>query len=94
MAIVAAQDVLRGKPDPQGYQMAIEQLSRLSGLALRADKTVVVEDSPAGIASGKAAGMKVLAVATSYPPAELAQADMIVASLKDVTISQLGQLAK
>jgi beta-phosphoglucomutase len=94
MIVVAAEDVSRGKPDPQGYQMALEQLSQLAGRVLRAEKTVVVEDSPAGIASGKAAGMKVLAVATSYPQAELTQADKIVVSLAGLSITQIEKLTK
>lgn len=92
MAIVSADDVDRGKPDPQGYRKALTELARFSGRALNAAKTVVIEDSPAGIEAAKAAGMKVLAVANSYEPSALAQADRIVSSLSDVTPASLDEM--
>ena len=69
--VVAGEDVARGKPDPEPYRLGAERL----GLA-PAD-CVVVEDAPAGLVSGKAAGCYVLAVTTSLPAAELAAADEI-----------------
>lgn len=92
MTVVSAEDVDRGKPDPQGFRLALEQLCRLSGLVLEAPKTVVVEDSPAGIAAAKHLGMKVLAVTTSRDRGDLHQADMVVDSLADVTIAHLESL--
>jgi beta-phosphoglucomutase len=91
-AIVAAQDVKRGKPDPQGYLAARSLLARAAGKDLRPRRCIVVEDSPAGIEAARAAGMKVLAVATSYRPNHLAKADRVVASLADVTFAQLQEL--
>lgn len=90
--IVAAKDVARGKPDPEGYLAARAQLAGAGGKDLRPQRCLVVEDSPAGIEAGKAAGMKVLAVATSYPAAELTAADRVVNSLADVTIAELEEL--
>ena len=57
--LVAADDVARGKPDPEGYQRA----ARLLG----ADPAhcLVVEDAPAGLQAGRAAGARVIAVATT-----------------------------
>jgi mannitol-1-/sugar-/sorbitol-6-phosphatase len=78
--IVAAEDVTRGKPDPQGYLMAAARL----GVAPSA--CVVIEDAPAGIAAGRAAGMHVVAVATTYPAAALAGADICVSTLADLAI--------
>jgi sugar-phosphatase len=72
---VTADDVRRGKPDPEGYLAAAARL----GVAAR--DCVVVEDSPTGVAAGKAAGMKVIAVLTTYPAAAVAEADVIVAAL-------------
>jgi beta-phosphoglucomutase len=92
MTVVSAEDVDRGKPDPQGFRLALEQLCRLSGRILMAPRTVVVEDSPAGIAAAKHLGMKVLAVTTSRDRTDLHQADVIVDSLADVTIAQLESL--
>jgi beta-phosphoglucomutase len=64
--IVAAEDVSVCKPDPAGY---LEALRRLSSSPFDA---VVVEDSLAGIASARAAGCAVVAVAHSYPLEDLA----------------------
>jgi beta-phosphoglucomutase len=89
--IVAAEDVAEGKPDPQGYLLAL----RLLRQAMRRDfppaKCVVVEDSSAGIEAAHAAGMKVLAVATSYPAAKLSKADRVVESLTEITVNNLSK---
>jgi sugar-phosphatase len=53
----------------------------------------VCEDSPAGIAAGKAAGMSVLALTTSYAPERLGEADRIVANLAAVTVEDLQGLS-
>lgn len=90
--IVDAKDVARGKPDPEGYLVARAKLAEAAGKDLRPQRCIVVEDSPAGIEAGKAAGMKVLAVATSYAAAHLTAADRVVNSLADVTVAELEEL--
>lgn len=90
--IVSAEEVTAGKPDPSGYRMALERLARLTGRPLRAERSVVVEDAPAGILAARGAGMKVLAVANSYTTDQLAQADRIVGSLTEVTVEDLERL--
>jgi len=92
--IVDAKDVARGKPDPEGYLAARAKLAQTLGKDLRQQRCVVIEDSPAGIEAGKAAGMKVLAVATSYSPAALTAADRVVNSLTDVTVAELEELSR
>ena len=91
-AIVAAEDVRRGKPDPEGYLAARSLLALAAGKDLCLRRCLVVEDSPAGIEAAKAAGMKVLAVATSYRPHHLAKADRVVASLADAAFAELQEL--
>jgi len=73
-AIVAAEDVPEGKPHPAGYLRA---LALLDG-GLDADDVVVFEDTEAGVASAKSAGMRCLAVLGTLAPERLAQADEIV----------------
>jgi HAD superfamily hydrolase (TIGR01509 family) len=90
--IVAAEDVARGKPDPEGFRLALRRLGEALGRSLAPARCVVCEDSPAGIAAAKAAGMNVLAVETSYPPDALAQADRTVHRLSDVTLDDLRTL--
>jgi beta-phosphoglucomutase len=90
--IVAAEDVDKGKPDPEGYRTALLQLSRYAPGGPDPLETVVIEDSPAGIESASILGIRVLAVGTSYPISELSQANRIVASLADVTMTDLEKM--
>ena len=92
--IVAAEDVHRGKPDPEGYRLALLRLSRYAPRGPEPGETVVIEDSPAGIEAAGALGMKVLAVSTSYPASELTAADRIVASLAEVTPADLAEMVR
>jgi beta-phosphoglucomutase len=82
--IVAAEDVTVGKPDPQGYILAARLVSERLKLKkpLEPADCLVVEDAPSVIHSVKAAGFPVLAVATSYFPDRLAEADYVVRTLK------------
>jgi beta-phosphoglucomutase len=91
-AVVAARDVARGKPDPEGYRKAHQRLRAATGRELRPRRCIAVEDSPAGIDAARGAGMKVLAVTTSYGAPQLAAADRVVESLRDVTIRELEGL--
>ncbi len=67
--IVAIENVRRGKPHPEGYRKALRRLGRARG-----DRAIAVEDSPGGIAAARAAGLRVLGVATTYRPAALRRA--------------------
>lgn len=69
--LVAAEDVAVGKPDPAGYLLAAQRLG-----ADPAD-CVVLEDAPAGLEAGRRAGCRVLAVATSHTPEQLAGWEVI-----------------
>jgi beta-phosphoglucomutase len=82
-AIVGAEDVRHGKPHPEPYLTAMALLApRAPGL--RAEQCVVFEDSTAGVAAARAAGMKVVAVTTSNPASRLGAAHRVVASLEEV----------
>ena len=72
--VVCGEDVSHGKPDPEPYLLGCELLG------VTASECLVVEDAPAGIAAGKAAGCYVLAVSTG-PPLHDTDADEIVADL-------------
>lgn len=73
--VVGADDVVVGKPAPDGY------LAAAARLGVDPSGCVVVEDAPAGIEAGRAAGSYVLAVSTTRPAAELAGADVVVDDL-------------
>jgi sugar-phosphatase len=76
--LVTADQVARGKPAPEPYLLGAERL----GVAPAA--CVVLEDAPAGIAAGHAAGMAVWSVTTTHDPAALRAADRVAAGLREL----------
>ena len=64
-----------GKPDPAAYLAAARRLGAGPGACM------VIEDAPAGVAAGKAAGMTVLALTTTHGAEELSAADHLAADL-------------
>ncbi|HKC11375.1 MAG TPA: HAD family phosphatase [Vicinamibacteria bacterium] len=90
-AIVGADDVSRGKPDPEPYLAAMGLLAaRTPGLA--PPQCLVLEDSMAGIASARTAGMTVVAVTHSYPREKLGAAHHVVDSLVGLENDGLREL--
>ena len=77
--LITADDVQRGKPDPEGYLAAARALGR------RPEECIVIEDAPAGIAAARAAGMRSVAIAGTFPASDLRGAD--------ITVSALGRLS-
>ena len=73
-AIVTADDIAHGKPDPEGYRRALELVDG----SLDSGDVLVFEDTEAGIASARGAGMRVVAVRGTLDPERLAEADEIV----------------
>lgn len=76
--VVAGDQVHRGKPHPEPYEKALQ------GLKLNPHEVLVVENAPYGIKSAKAAGLACIALTTSLPERFLADADLVVANLKEV----------
>ena len=93
-AIVSAEDVARGKPEPEIFLKALASLNaRTNGNeSIRAADCVVIEDSKEGVRGARRAGMKVLAVTNSHPAEILGEADAVVDTLENVTISSLRAL--
>jgi beta-phosphoglucomutase-like phosphatase (HAD superfamily) len=75
---VTGEDVARGKPDPEGYLAACE------ALGLDPAQVVGFEDSRAGVAAVKSAGMGCVAVATTQPRDVLDAADVVIADFEDL----------
>ena len=76
--MITANDVIHGKPSPEPF---------LKGAALLGFAPVdclVFEDTPAGIASARSAGMQAIALQTTYPADQLQAAQAIIGSLADV----------
>lgn len=82
LVLITADDVKRGKPNPEAYLLAAAKLG------VRPEQCVVVEDAPAGIRAAHAAGMRVIAVATTHAQAELGEADVRTGRLADIQISR------
>ena len=80
--IVTAEDVAKSKPDPESYRLAFSRLNSFHSLNLPAQQVLAIEDTPAGIAAAKGAGLQVLAVTNSYPARHLSLADAITESLE------------
>ena len=76
--VVYADDVARGKPDPEGYLTA----ARLLGV--EPTRTLVVEDAPPGIEAGRAAGAATVGVTSTHTRAELAAADVVIETLEEL----------
>lgn len=84
--IVSADDVERGKPDPEPYRRGAELLG------CRPEDCVVVEDAPSGVGAGRAAGSRVLGVIGTHTLDDLHDASWVVRSLTDVSATSNGGL--
>lgn len=90
--ITSAEDVRRGKPDPEPFLHALTGLNRALPAGqpvLRPEDCLVIEDSIPGIRAAHAAGMKVLAVANTHTIQDLHEADALTHSLADVRLPEL-----
>ena len=81
--LITSNDVQHGKPDPEPY------LKAANALGFAPADCIVMEDAPAGIRAGKAAGARVFALRTTAPDAELAQsgADWIANDLASLRLN-------
>ena len=73
--LVCADEIDRGKPHPEGYLTAAARLGRAPA------DCVVIEDTPPGLEAARAAGMRSIGIAGTYPASALTIADLVVPSL-------------
>ena len=85
-AIISAEDVKHGKPNPEVFVKAAERLGAVAG------RSVVFEDAYVGIEAAHAARMKVVAVATTHSGEQLSAADIVVRQLDELTIERVAAL--
>lgn len=90
--IVAAEDVVMGKPDPEPFLKACSQLSASQVESFGPSECLVIEDSMPGVRAAHLAGMRCLAVTNSYPEARLVEADRVVHSLSGLAPQELEDL--
>lgn len=82
--LITADDVERGKPDPEAYLLAAEQLR------VEPARCTVVEDSPAGVEAARRAGMRTVAVTTTHEADQLDGATVVVASIASLRVERAG----
>jgi len=90
--IVSAEDVHRGKPDPEGFILALRRINEISLDPIAPECCIVVEDSHWGLKAARAAGMRTIAVTNTYEAAQLKQADKVVARLNQLTMPDLHKI--
>ena len=83
---VVSGDGLPGKPDPFVFLKAADRLGKLPVNCL------VIEDAVVGVQAAKAAGMKCAAVTTTNPAEKLADADVVLSNLSELTVDHIQML--
>lgn len=86
--IIDASMVRKGKPDPEVYLKAADLLN------LYPHQCMVFEDAIMGVKAGKAAGMKVIGLATTHKATDLQEADLVVNHFADLNLSIIRKLMK
>lgn len=81
--VIAAEDITRGKPNPEPYLLAAARMG------VEPSRCVVFEDAPAGLRSGRDAGMRTVGLATTHLRDELT-ADVLVGDLSGVSVQVVG----
>lgn len=81
--LVSANDVSKGKPDPQPYLMG----AKLLGIS--PEECLVIEDAPAGIRAAHAGGMKAIGITSTYPASGLKEADAVIEKLGELKVESV-----
>ncbi len=90
--IVSAEQVKKGKPHPDGFDLTLKKLNHGRANPVTADKCVVIEDSHWGLEAAAAAGMHTVAITNSYDAEQLSMADIVIDHLNELSIDSLRQL--
>lgn len=93
--LITAEDVREGKPDPEGYERALEAFNSLPPLPerlLHPHEVLAVEDSPVGLAAAAEAGLPTLGLARACSRDRLRGADAVVEDLRELTSERLERL--
>jgi len=91
--IVAAEDFVLGKPNPESFLLALQWLNEARNTApILPEECLVIEDSVGGVRGARVAGMHCLAVTSSYPGEALQAADRVVSTLENIALDGLNDL--
>lgn len=82
--LVSSEDVVSGKPAPDGYRLAMERLGR------RPTACLAFEDAPPGLQAARTAGLRVVALTTTHAGDELREADALTPDLAALTVRADG----
>jgi sugar-phosphatase len=82
--LVSADEVEKGKPDPEPFLQGAELLG------VNPAECLVIEDAPAGIRAAHSGGMKVIALPSTYPVSELQEAEVVVQTLRQIRVDWSG----
>lgn len=87
--MVVAEDVKIGKPDPACYLLGQTRIAEALGERAASKDMLILEDAPSGVRAGKAAGFKVLGLATTHDVKQLVEAgaNWIVRDLRSLKVS-------
>lgn len=86
--IIGRDDVRTIKPHPEPYLTALQQLT------ISADAAVAFEDSPVGIEAARLAGIRVIALTTTFDADDLAKAQKVISDFKGLTIKKIEEVLK
>ena len=89
---VSAEQVKRGKPQPDGPLLTLQKLNEKGQNPITTGECIMVEDSYWGLEAAKAAGMHTIAVTSSYGPDQLTMAEKIVTQLDELNMDDLQKL--
>lgn len=78
--VVTSEDVSNGKPAPDGYRLGAQRLG------FDPASCIVFEDAPPGIAAGRAAGARVVALLTTHPDADLSGAAAVIPDFTGLSV--------
>ncbi len=94
--IASAEDTVIGKPDPAIYELALKLVNSVGPKPslIKAEECLAIEDSLAGICSVVAAGMKVVALSTTYQAEQLTDAHLVIPTLEGIQLDRLEALFK
>jgi len=87
--IVSAEQVERGKPDPEGFSLALKLINKKLHKSIKPENCVVIEDSHWGLEAAKAAEMKAVAITNTYAAEHLKPADKVIEHLNELSIAEL-----
>jgi len=92
--IVSAEQITRGKPNPEGFFLTLKNLNEKNRDLIHSNQCIVIEDSHWGLEAANAAGMHSIAITNSYTAEQLAMAEKTVSHLSELNITDLQNLCK